>query len=1391
MAVVGDAYIVVRALTDRVRDDIRRGFDGADREGERAGRNVSDGFGRGFQRGGGSRSSMFRNLQRNAEAAREKFNRLIQIGYALGPALAGLTVAVGGAAAGLFALGAQAAAAGPALLSLINIFSAVAQAAIVLKTVLGGIGAAISAGLRSPGGGGGGGGGIDLTRQIEDAIDRIEDAKERLTLVYQENARRVDQAREAIRDADRAYKDATKSVEEANKRVTESEREVAKAQEATTRAREEALEQIQQLNFALEDAIISEERAVLGYEDALAAYAKAQNLPPNNRARREAELAMKEADLRLRKAKDNTADTQKEVDEANAKGVEGSDLVVNALEREREAGERVTQAKDDLKRAERDLQDAIEDQKKAWDELNYVLEENKRRVRDAKEAIEDAEQALEDLKNSAGGGGGGGGVDAFAEAMAKLAPAAQEFVRWAIEVKKQFDEIAKAAQQEFFSKVNDDIFELVDIYLPMLEKKIPQTASVLADVAIGIIDVFKTPENVERFSRIWDSNDKLIRDFGTSIADLVEILLILMDNLRPVAEEFSGWVKSVTAGWRETVKAKDKTGELSDTFSYAAEVAGTLGDIFGNIGTAIFNLGKAAAGPGSGGEMLMNMLRDVTQGWADFTGSVEGQNKLEQYFKDIVPVASELGGLISDIFGAIFSLAGEGAGDTAEFIGSLREVVGTLRDMGGTLTGALPIIGGFLESAATAINNLTSSGAIENFFAVLKGAADFVAAVTGSALFQAIFSIVAPLFAISRALSLVYTVGRFLFLGAIVGPILQVAGALNAVWGVLGAIAGFLGIGMAPLLAIVAAIAAFIGILVLAWQNSEKFRDAVRELIDKVIAKAVEVFNNLRQKLEDALEPLGGIEGAMETLGQVFGFVGDVLSQTLIPLLEYGLMNAFAIIEAVIGTLIDWIGNLIAAFEKIWTGISTGDIGMVFEGVVDAITAPFRAIWENLSKLFTDIFNNVVNLVKSLLGIASPSTVFADIAQGIIDGLINVLTFFPKLILDIFVKAFDALSSYIKEAWDRIKGIIEGVVNWIRDVVTAIIDVAVGLIVGYYTALWNGIQKIWDGIKGIIEGVVNWFRDTAQTVIETVTAGIQLLFEGLQTAAETIWNAIKTVIETVVNFYRDVIQLTIKTVSKAIETAMNLLKTAVDTAWKGIKTAIKAVADWLENTLKGNVKAVWDAIKEGVRVLKEKIDEYWGLIETAIDTAVKAIKKVLGTIWNGISDALKTVKNAIVGENGSGGIFEKIRSGISSVVDKIKGYFSGIWDNLLDVPKAGLASAFNGAIRIINGIITQVNKIPGVSIPTLDPVTFADGGIVRATRGGVLGIIGEAGRDERVEPLDDKGLSKRDYAIIDYLTGGRGGGTTINVYPSEGMNERELAQKVSRELALQIRRGAI
>jgi len=86
---------------------------------------------------------------------------------------------------------------------------------------------------------------------------------------------------------------------------------------------------------------------------------------------------------------------------------------------------------------------------------------------------------------------------------------------------------------------------------------------------------------------------------------------------------------------------------------------------------------------------------------------------------------------------------------------------------------------------------------------------------------------------------------------------------------------------------------------------------------------------------------------------------------------------------------------------------------------------------------------------------------------------------------------------------------------------------------------------------------------------------------------------------------------------------------------------------------------------------------------------------------------------------------------------------------------------------------------------------MAAGGVVASTQGGTLARIAEAGRSERVTPLDRSGFTPAErqmLAMLETKLGG-GGGDTYNVHPAPGMNETQLADRVARRVAWNRRRG--
>jgi hypothetical protein len=181
---------------------------------------------------------------------------------------------------------------------------------------------------------------------------------------------------------------------------------------------------------------------------------------------------------------------------------------------------------------------------------------------------------------------------------------------------------------------------------------------------------------------------------------------------------------------------------------------------------------------------------------------------------------------------------------------------------------------------------------------------------------------------------------------------------------------------------------------------------------------------------------------------------------------------------------------------------------------------------------------------------------------------------------------------------------------------------------------------------------------------------------------------------------------------------------------------------------------------------------------------------VVKAVWDYFTFAFNMIK----------GIFKLFTGDTEGAVAAFKKAWEGLksfFKNIVKAIYAPFAGLVNGIIRGINSIIRAKNKLTDNQtselslLPTV--LDFAEGGTVYPRSGGVIARVAEAGRPERIEPLDPNGLSERDKAIVKMFAGGSGAGTgpTINVYPSQGMDERQLAEIVSRKLAFQMRKGGI
>lgn len=1118
MAFVGSAFIQVIANTSQFDSGVERAIKRLeDRYGD-AGKNIGVLFGKKVQ-------ASFKDLDREAVAVYQGFNSLIEKSYYLQGAIAAFAPVLSAVVSGFAALTFQVAAAGPSLIVLPGIFAAVGQAMLTLKLAFGGIGKALQ----------------QMNKNSANTGKRLQDLK-------------------------KTAQNAHDTLIRASWRLTD-------AQTALTRAYRDAHERIQQLNFDAEDAAISQERAALALQDARKTLLRVQDLPPNSRARKEAELSFKEADLNYRRAVDRNKDLKEEQDRTTANGTKSAEQQVNDS--------------DEVVNAKRNLIDA---------QMAYT------------KALKDSKDAAEKLKKAQDGIFDTGAQNA----VGKLTEAQKKFAEFLQSLKPQLEELKNAAGEKLFGPLTEAIKNLVENFKDPLIKMLRDTGEALGEVALGLSKVITEKANLKNFEIITQTGVNTIKDLGDVFGNLYSAMLSLLSAADPLIQKFTGWLDVITEGWKNTLEAKNKTGELTDMFNYAGEVAANLGDIIGNLIGAFVNIGRAAAGRGSGGEMIVTSIEEWSQRFEDFTAKLLANGKLEEFFKKVSGVFLKVLGMIKDI-GKAFLKSG-GADETGKSVNSMGSAVDSLIGAFEKIIASGPKFADFLAKMSEFIKQVSESGSVKMFFSVLNTALTTLNTVLGSDAGKAIFTFLAAYHGLRLGLNRVmkvmtgtekYVKGDFLSMFDVIG---KGAKRVKGAFGVMR-------------IAMSANGRAFLKQYFSQWAKGTK-----------TWGMAV----NVQKKLTKGTKALGT---GMKALGT-------------------GANNA--------GTsLVKFTGSTAGKFKTAITSMGTAiKNSTAYTKLASAATK----VWAGVQAAF-----NAIMAVNPIVLIAV---------------------------------AIAALIAILVAAYFRFK--------WFRDFVDSVWDViAAGL-----TFLW--------------ENVLSPVFSAMGSVFAAVWGGIQVYFS-------TVWG---------------------------------LIQTAISFVWENvIQPVFRAFG------------TVFEAIWGGIQIYFSTV---WGLIQTAISFAwnniirpvFEAIGRVFGNIWTGIRNAFTDAWNFITG-----------------VISGAQRVFGRIGDAIV----GAFRSAINFIIRAWNGIEFTVPSvkvagrtvIPGFTLGLPDIPELAEGGVVQPTTGGVLARIGEAGKPERIEPLDADGLSKRDKALIKYLSpSGQGGSFTINVYPSPGMDEVELASLVNRQIAFQLRRGA-
>lgn len=465
------------------------------------------------------------------------------------------------------------------------------------------------------------------------------------------------------------------------------------------------------------------------------------------------------------------------------------------------------------------------------------------------------------------------------------------------------------------------------------------------------------------------------------------------------------------------------------------------------------------------------------------------------------------------------------------------------------------------------------------------------------------------------------------------------------------------------------------------------------DVLDPALAEAIAGMDNSLEKIKMRAQEVR--EAILAFLGFDYDMDSGILGWSK-EILQANLEEKFPQWTKSINTFFDnWTRNT-NSFKKIWKGFGKvvsdiiEDIKDGFKKLVpdESLASFIEKVSDRLEKLgdyleehHEEVAKVVETTVKWAVGLKILSTLLAPLF-----GLLgNIITVMGSLNLaGITAGGLFGEAGILTKGVGILKAAFAGLTSPIGLVIAAIIALMVTS-EDFRNAVGNLLSSIWDLLSPFLELIDSIISIVVDELMPAVLEVVGVIGDAIAPIIDLIAD-ILSALAPIVEFIVNQIQPTIKTLLQSIE---NIL-VGIRDFFSGIAEIIRGIVDIIEGILSGDFELIG-----------------------------KGLLQIFVGVLNAISGIVETVVNSIIGVMNTGIRF--------------------IWDLL--------TSFVNGLIEDVNGVLDFLGfgtiswrlsmdspQIPLLNIPKVQMPAFATGGVVT---GPTVGLLGEAGKDEAVIPLDN------------------------------------------------------
>ena len=449
--------------------------------------------------------------------------------------------------------------------------------------------------------------------------------------------------------------------------------------------------------------------------------------------------------------------------------------------------------------------------------------------------------------------------------------------------------------------------------------------------------------------------------------------------------------------------------------------------------------------------------------------------------------------------------------------------------------------------------------------------------------------------------------------------------------------------------------------------------------------------------------------------------IAEIFSNTLSDIAPI-----FESAEQAINDMVDSISRLYDTYYRPTIELVSKSISNIIGSFVKGWNEHIQPIIKKIGQGFSDtIGKHISPTIQKILDMASS---FYEFFQVVVQYVSPIISFIVEQLTRVLAPTLEYIGEVFRILFNTVADIFGGIADFIKGV----FDIITGILTGDMSKIFDGFTETGDAIMNILSALLTALLDLTVAALKVIWDTIVAIFQG-------IWDGIVAIFTPVGEWFAGVFQAA----WDGIVAIFTDLATWFGDRWAEVKTALSNIGTWFTDMF----QKAWNGLTGIFANIGTWFGERWNDVTTALAnvatwfgnifrTAFEAVKNAFSTIGSFFSGVWTTVKNIFV--NAGQAVGSAVGGAFRSAVNAVLGTIENV---------------VNGFIGMINGVISLINKLPGVSLGSIGYVNLprlARGGIVDSP---TVAMIGEAGK-EVVMPLENTGFLQTMGRIV--------GGAVVN-----------------------------